>query len=338
MGTDPYGHLEPGGFPGKIHFVDTEAKALRASLALRRTRTVGLDTESRPSFRKGEIFPISLVQIATREHAFVFQVRPGAPYRSLKRLIEDPSVRKIVQGATEESREIRRDLGIEPRGFVDLPTVARAAGYTELNLRALTAATLGIRISKSMQRSDWSRPSLSRPQIEYAATDAWACLAVYEKIQSGAGPIGPEKGGLLIRAASGRDADAIVALIQELAATIHEKSPLGASGVHEYLRSPSCFVLLAELGGRVAGLASYSVRPNLYHARDCCLIEELVVSARARRTGIGRALLEAAIGDAEKRGCAEISVTTSAGNRGARALYRSVGLTDEALLLERHFG
>jgi ribonuclease D len=131
--------------------------------------------------------PISLVQIATHRHAFLYRVRPGSPYRSLKRLIENPTVSKIVQGATEETRELRRDLGIEARGFVDLPTVAKAAGFSELNLRALAASALGIRISKAAQRSDWSRLELTQAQLEYAATDAWACLAVHERIVSAAG-------------------------------------------------------------------------------------------------------------------------------------------------------
>jgi ribonuclease D len=181
-GSDPFGHVLPGGFRGKITLVDSEAKALRASLLLLGARTVGLDTESRPSFRRGESYPIALVQIATHKRAFLYRVRPGAPYRSLKRLIENPRVRKIVQGAREEARELRRDLGIEARGFVDLPTAAKAAGQTELNLRALAARVLGIRITKSAQRSNWANPELSTAQIEYAATDAWACLAVYEKL------------------------------------------------------------------------------------------------------------------------------------------------------------
>jgi ribonuclease D len=174
--------VPPGGFRGKITLVDTEAKALRASILLLGVRTLGLDTESRPSFRRGENYPIALVQIATHKRAFLYRVRPDAPYRSLKRLIENPRIRKIVQGAREEARELRRDLGIEARGFVDLPTAAKAAGHTELNLRALAARVLGIRITKSAQRSNWANPELSTAQIEYAATDAWACLAVYEKL------------------------------------------------------------------------------------------------------------------------------------------------------------
>jgi ribosomal protein S18 acetylase RimI-like enzyme len=307
---------------------------------LRRERTLGLDTESRPSFRRGEFHPISLVQIASHSHAFLFQVRPGAPFRSLKRIVENAAVRKIVQGAAEEARELRRDLGIEARGFVDLPTVARAAGYTELNLRALAAAALGIRISKAAQRSDWSRPDLSDGQLLYAATDAWACLAVHDKIGSRVeSPATSRRGadGLVIRRATESDADAVVALVRELAAGMSESTPLGAPGARAYLSNPACAVFVGERGGRVLGMASLSVRPSLYHGRDCGLVEELVVTAEERGLGLGRALLEAAVREAERRGCAEVSVSTLPGNAAALSLYRSAGLTDEAVLLEKHF-
>jgi len=337
-GSDPYGHLPAGSFQGTIHLVDSEAKALRAALTLRRERTLGLDTESRPSFRRGELYPISLVQIATHRHAFLFRVRVGAPFRALKRIIENPSVRKIVQGASEESRELRRDLGIEAKGFVDLPTVAKAAGFAELNLRALAASALGIRISKAAQRSDWSRPDLSEAQLAYAATDAWACLAVHEKIESRA-PAGrpAPKGELQVREATAADATVMVDLLRELAESIGERTPVDARTVRAWLERPGCGALIAERDGREVGMLSSSVRPNLYHGRDRCLVEELVVDAAARGAGVGKALLEAAIRDAARRGCAEISVSTSADNGPALALYRSAGLTDEALLLERHF-
>lgn len=318
--------------------MDTEVKAFRAALTLRRERTLGLDTESKPSFRRGELFPISLVQIATHRHAFLFRVRAGSPFRALKRIIENPAVQKIVQGAAEESRELRRDLGIEAKAFVDLPTVARAAGFTELNLRALAASALGIRISKSAQRSDWSRADLTDAQLQYAATDAWACLAVHEKIESRAPASrpGPE-GGLQIRAATAADAAVMVDLLRELAESMGERTPVDEATVRAWLEQPGCGALIAERDRREVGMLSSSVRQNLYHGRDCCLVEELVVDAAARGAGVGKALLEAAIRDAARRGCAEISVSTSADNGPALALYRSAGLTDEALLLERHF-
>jgi ribosomal protein S18 acetylase RimI-like enzyme len=335
MGQDAYGHLPQAVFPGRIHVVRTETAALGALLSLRRHRAVGLDTESRPAFRRGESYPISLIQVATHRHAYLFQVRAGSPFRALKRLVEDPGLTKVVQGAQEESRGLRRDLGIAAQSLVDLPTVAKAAGYRSLNLRALAAEALGIRISKSAQRSDWSRPDLTPQQIAYAAVDAWACLAVYERIDTG-GPPEPDR-ELCVLPATPRDAAEVAALVRELARSTNETSPVDERSVRTFLRRPGCGALLARRSGATLGMVSYTVRPNLYHAADCCLIEELIVSGNARRQGVGRALLEAVTRMARERRCAEISVSTGTDNREALAIYRSAGYTDEAVLLERHF-
>lgn len=139
-----------------------------------------------------------------------------------------------------------------------------------------------------------------------------------------------------IREATRHDAAAVAALIHELAEENMETSPIAEAYVLSYLSTAGNVVLLAEAEGRQAGLLSYSMRPNLYHAGDSCLLEELVVARGMRRHGIGSALLEELIRRAEKRGCTEISVSTMRDNQRAIAFYRRHGFTDEALLLERH--
>ena len=80
-----------------------------------------------------------------------------------------------------------------------------------------------------------------------------------------------------VRQAVTQDAHRVVELVQQLAATIGEDSPVSATTVEDFLAYPGSGVLLAEEGGRVVGLLSYSVRPNLYHAANVCLIEDLIV-------------------------------------------------------------
>jgi ribosomal protein S18 acetylase RimI-like enzyme len=95
--------------------------------------------------------------------------------------------------------------------------------------------------------------------------------------------------------------------------------------------------LLADLNGKVVGLISYTLRPNLYHSALCGVIEELVVSEASRGQGIGHALIAEVITRLQALECAEISVSTLMENRDAQRFYRSHGLVDEAILLERHF-
>lgn len=139
-----------------------------------------------------------------------------------------------------------------------------------------------------------------------------------------------------VRNATKEDRTAIVRLIHELAQSAGETSPIREDYVDEYLASPYSRVLVAVDASGVVGLLSYSVRPDLYHAGQCCMVEELVVSAEKRGHGIGGVLLEAVLAHGEAEGWEEVSVGVMPENRQALAFYKRHGLVDEALLLERH--
>lgn len=141
---------------------------------------------------------------------------------------------------------------------------------------------------------------------------------------------------ILIRDAAAKDATEVVRLTRELAQAEGESTLISPEYVVRYLSHPGCCILLAELGGQVVGLLSYSIRPDLYHAADCCLIEELIVGEQARRQGVGSVLVQEAIRRAAQGRCAEISVSTMPDNLAALRFYRRHGLVDEAILLERH--
>ena len=119
-----------------------------------------------------------------------------------------------------------------------------------------------------------------------------------------------------IREAVLADAEVIVQLIGELAAHGNDHSPLTAAYLADYLAAHST-ILLAERGQQVVGLLAYSLRPNLYHAADGCLIEELIVHSAARGQGVGSALLTETLNRAKAHGCAEISVSTMPDNQAA---------------------
>jgi ribosomal protein S18 acetylase RimI-like enzyme len=143
---------------------------------------------------------------------------------------------------------------------------------------------------------------------------------------------------LLIRDAVPGDELTIVGLIQELGAASGYESPVHEEHAAQYLASPGCGVLLAEEGGEAVGLLSYSIRFDLFHAANSCLIDELVVREGHRGRGIGGVLLDEVIRRAASAGCVEVSVTTMPDNEAAQALYRSHGLVEEAVFLEMHLG
>lgn len=129
----------------------------------------------------------------------------------------------------------------------------------------------------------------------------------------------------------------IVRLINELAATGGEHSPLTETYVATYLSSPTSKILLAERQNRVVGLLSYSLRPDLYHAALSCLIEELIVQEAVRGQGVGSALTTELLARLATMDCAEVSVAAMPTNARAIKFYRTHGLVEEAVFLEKHF-
>ena len=182
--------LPMGSFPGRIEVVEgadaaAACDALRAGAAHGGAPVLGLDTESRPSFTRGERHPIALVQLATADLACLFRIDPRlGPPPALSGLLASRDLVKVAQGPADEVRELRDRWRVEARQVVDLVPIARAAGCSPLSLRALAAAYLSIRISKGAQTSNWAAPHLSERQCRYAATDAWACREVFRAMGS----------------------------------------------------------------------------------------------------------------------------------------------------------
>ncbi len=142
---------------------------------------VGIDTESKPAFRKGEYNPISLIQIATPDKVFLLRINKTGFDQELVDYLKDPTYTKIGIGMTDDIRDLRKLKNFDPQGFVDLSKVAERIGLTKLGARNMVATLFHHRISKSQQTSNWENETLTESQISYAATDAWICLKIYNK-------------------------------------------------------------------------------------------------------------------------------------------------------------
>ena len=140
-----------------------------------------------------------------------------------------------------------------------------------------------------------------------------------------------------IRSATPDDASDAARLMVQLAE--HTSGRIDP-GVEDRLRAMiklpqyAIFVAEDEEEAQVVGLLSASQRWTLWHTGPCALIEELVVDKAARRQGVGRALIGAALDWARGQGCSEVEVSTDHDNIDAQAFYRQLGFESEALLLE----
>ena len=139
--------------------------------------------------------------------------------------------------------------------------------------------------------------------------------------------------GLSLRLAEPTDAAEVIRLIRQMG----PDSEINEDYVLHYLSGTERGVLLACIGEHVAGLLSYSLRADLYHAGISVLIEELVVESGARGRGIGSALMDELLKRVEEMGCKELCLAVMPENEAAIRFYRRHGLLEEALFLERHF-
>jgi len=170
-------------FGGAIHVIDTQEECGKALSKLRDEDTIGFDTETKPAFLKGEYNPTAIVQLSTDAHAFLFRLQKIPNLSPLYRLLEAPSVIKPGISITDDLKGLNRITSFTPRGFVDLNNTARAAGIKYMGVKKLAAVCLGGRISKGQQTSNWENETLTTAQQQYAATDAWICLAIYNKLK-----------------------------------------------------------------------------------------------------------------------------------------------------------
>jgi ribonuclease D len=169
-------------FPGKIILIREENMANNAVQALFERDCLGFDTETRPAFRKGQYYQPSLVQLATDEEVYLFQLQFCGIDPLIPLFMRDTPI-KACLGVREDVRKLQGLEKFMDRGFIELADGARALGIKDGSLRKLSGILLGLRISKREQTSNWAKSDLSERQLRYAATDAWVSLKVHRRMQ-----------------------------------------------------------------------------------------------------------------------------------------------------------
>ncbi len=166
-------------YEGPVHVVRDAAAFRDACEALSRERVLGFDTETRPSFEKGDAFPPALVQLAGKKCVYVFQLKLLPSFSLLREILANPDIIKAGVATGHDVRQLKQFGEFRAAAFVNLDAVARTAGIKNHGLRGLCAALLGFRITKQAKLSNWARKQLTPEQIVYAATDAWVSRELY---------------------------------------------------------------------------------------------------------------------------------------------------------------
>ncbi len=167
-------------FDGDIYVIDQPGQVNDVAGYLSTQPVIGFDTETKPSFKKGVVNQVALLQFSTMSEAFLLRVnRLGLP-ASIRKLLANPRIVKPGVAIRDDIKGLQELSKFQPQGFIELQDIARDAGIQNFSLKKLTAIVLGFRISKSQQLSNWEAPELTEAQQIYAATDAWTSLQIYQ--------------------------------------------------------------------------------------------------------------------------------------------------------------
>ena len=167
-------------FSGRIFVIYTETDAEKAVEYLRTQHIVGVDTETRPSFKRGMSHKVALLQIATSDTCFLFRLnRIGMPTFLQDFLMGDTL--KIGLSLKDDFLMLRRrkDVHAEEGNWIELQDYVGRFGIEDRSLQKIFANLFGQKISKSQRLSNWEAETLTESQMNYAATDAWACVEIY---------------------------------------------------------------------------------------------------------------------------------------------------------------
>lgn len=166
-------------FTGRIITITTPSDADKAVDYLQRFSATGFDTETRPSFKKGQHYKISLMQIATEDTCFLFRLNYIDIPESLKSFLRSNDVLKIGLSLRDDFGAIRKRTDLTPANFLDLQNFVGKFGIEDASLQKIYAILFGKKISKGQRLSNWEAELLTDSQKKYAALDAWACLRIY---------------------------------------------------------------------------------------------------------------------------------------------------------------
>ena len=166
-------------FDGIIEEIDTEDRAIKAIETLREHKVVGFDTETRPSFTKGQGHKIALLQLSTDDMAYLFRLNKMGIPDCVADFLSDKDIIKVGLSVKDDFASLASRRKFNPAGFIELQDLCGSMGIEEKGLQKMYGLLFGERISKNQQLSNWEIESLTESQRQYAAVDAWACLRIY---------------------------------------------------------------------------------------------------------------------------------------------------------------
>ena len=170
-------------FEGRIIVIISESEADKAVDYLLSQPIIGLDTETKPSFKKGTSHQVALLQASTEDTCFLFRLNRIGITDSIKTLLEDKKVVKVGLSWQDDLRMLHKRRDFISGKYVEIQKEVRDIGIEDMSLQKIYANIFGKKIAKNQQLSNWEADSLTEAQQTYAATDAWSCIQIHKEIK-----------------------------------------------------------------------------------------------------------------------------------------------------------
>lgn len=177
-------NLPRGEFSGTIKVIDTPAQIEQVIPEIVINKVLGFDTETKPAFKKGSHHEVSLLQLSNNDTAWLFRLHLSGFSPSLAKLMAEPSIVKVGAAILDDVRGLKKLRPFVDKGFVDLQKMVEAYGVKEKGVKKMAGIFLDMHISKRQRLTNWETSELTEAQLRYAATDAWVCLEIYQKMLS----------------------------------------------------------------------------------------------------------------------------------------------------------
>ena len=184
IAKDEVSEMPKEAFTGRIFVIRTDEEAHKAVSYLNSCLLVGVDTETRPSFKKGAAHKVALLQISTEDTCFLFRLNELGLPDFLEDFLQN-DVLKIGLSLKDDFAAMRgRNQGDPKKGnWIELQDYVAQFGIEEKSLQKIYAILFGKKISKSQRLTNWEADVLTDAQCVYAATDAYACVEIYKYLE-----------------------------------------------------------------------------------------------------------------------------------------------------------
>lgn len=169
-------------FEGEIVVVENSQTLHEAVAYLSQSEVLGFDTETKPSFKRGQINRVALLQLSTADKSFLFRLNVTGLPDGLKAILSDVNILKVGVAIRDDIKALQRISHFKPAGFIELQEEVKEFGIQDFSLKKIAGIVLGLRISKSQRLTNWESNELTEAQQRYAATDAWISHEIFHSL------------------------------------------------------------------------------------------------------------------------------------------------------------